>query len=59
MKTILYLNGKRTTQRAAAEQISADYLARLIKAATAQFWEDPLVENTFLVPGGMLTIRFD
>jgi hypothetical protein len=59
MKNLLYLNGKHITQKAAALQIGVAYLERLIHAATAQFWDDPLVENDFMVPGGILTIRFE
>ena len=59
MKNLLYLNGKRITKKAAASQIGEATLERLIRAATAQFWEDPLVENDFMVHGGILTIRFE
>ena len=59
MKNLLYLNGKRITKKAAAAQIGEATLERLIRAATAQFWEDPLVENDFMVHGGILTIRFE
>jgi len=59
MKNLLYLNGKRITKKAAASQIGEAHLERLIKAATAQFWDDPLVENDFMVPGGILTICFE
>ena len=59
MRNLLYINGKRITKKAAASQIGEATLERLIRAATAQFWEDPLVENDFMVPGGMLTIRFE
>ena len=59
MRNLLYINGKRITKKAAASQIGEATLERLIRAATAQFWEDPLVENDFMVPGGILTIRFE
>ena len=59
MRNLLYINGKRITKKAAASQIGAATLERLIRAATAQFWEDPLVENDFMAPGGILTIRFE
>ena len=59
MKNLLYLNGKHITKKAAVSQIGEAYLERLIRAATAQFWDDPLVENDFMVPGGILTIRFE
>ena len=59
MRNLLYINGKRITKKAAASQIGEATLERLIRAATPQFWEDPLVENDFMVPGGILTIRFE
>ena len=59
MRNLLYINGKRVTKRAVASQIGEATLERLIRAAKAQFWEDPLVENDFMVPGGILTIRFE
>ena len=59
MMNLLFINGKRVTKKAAASQIGEATLERLIRAATAQFWEDPLVENDFMVPGGILTIHFE
>ena len=59
MMNLLFINGKRVTKKAAALQIGEATLERLIRAATAQFWEDPLVENDFMVPGGILTIHFE
>ena len=59
MKTLLYLNGKPTTKKAVSTQIGEATLERLIRAATAQFWDDPLVDNDFMVTGGILTIRFE
>ena len=59
MRNLLFINGKRVTKKAAASQIGEATLERLIRAATAQFWEDPLVENDFMEPGGILTIRFE
>jgi len=58
MKTLLYLNGKKTTRKALLERIPESTLDRLINAAQNQFWDDPLVENDFMVPGGILTIKF-
>ena len=59
MRNLLYINGKRITKKAAASQIGEATLELLIRAATPQFWEDPLVENDFMAPGGILTIRFE
>ncbi len=58
MKTLLYLNGKKTTRKALLERMPESTLERLIRAAKEQFWEDPLVQNDFMVSGGILTIKF-
>ena len=59
MRTLLYLNGRKTTRKALLERIPESTLERLINAAKTQFRDDPLVENDFMVPGGILTIRFE
>ncbi len=59
MKTTLYLNGKKVTRKQIVELIGKDSLDRRIKDATETFREDPLIENDFMVPGGILTIRFE
>lgn len=59
MKTILYLNGKQTTRKQITELIGKDRLDKHIKDATETYREDPLIENDFMVPGGILTIRFE
>lgn len=58
MKTILYLNGKRTTRKAIIALIGEERLDRYIRAATREYWENPTALNDFMVPGGMLLIRF-
>lgn len=58
MKTLFYLNGKKITRKAALELVPESTLERYIEAARHQYWEDPLVENSFMVHGGLMTIRF-
>ena len=58
MKTLFYLNGKKITRKAALELVPESTLDRYIEAARHQYWEDPLVENSFMVHGGLMTIKF-
>lgn len=59
MKTKFYLNGKKTTRKAAQEQLGADRLARMLKVAKETFMTDPLTQNDFFIGNGMLTIAFE
>ena len=59
MKVTLYLNGKKTTRKHMIELIGESRLDRYIRESEREYWEGPLVENDYMVPGGMLTIRFD
>ena len=58
MKTLFYLNGKKITRKAALELVPESMLDRYIEVAKHQYWEDPLVENSFMVHGGLMTIKF-
>ena len=44
--------------REALELVPESTLDRYIEAARHQYWEDPLVENSFMVHGGLMTIKF-
>ena len=59
MKTSLFFNGKKTTQKAMRELIGEARLERYIDSAKQAFREDPLEQNDFMVPGGMLMICFE
>lgn len=59
MKTLLFINGKKVTRKKVAELIGEERLERYIRQSKAEFFSDPLVENDYMVPGGMLTIRFE
>ena len=59
MKTILLLNGKKTTRKEVLERLPETTPNRLIKDAKESFKEEPDAENEFMVPGGVLTISFE
>ena len=59
MKTKFYLDGKKTTRKAVTERLGADRLARRLEEAREVFREDPLIENSFFIGNGMLTIAFE
>ena len=59
MKTTLYLNGKKTTRKNIIALIGETRLDRYIRESEREYWDDPLVVNDYMVPGGTLTIRFD
>lgn len=59
MKTIFYLDGKKTTRKAIKERVGEERLARMLKEAKETCKEDPLIENDFFIGCGMLTIAFD
>ena len=59
MKTTLYLNGKKTTRKNIIALIGETRLDRYIRESEHEYWDDPLVVNDYMVPGGTLTIRFD
>ncbi len=59
MKTIFYLNGKRTTRKAVKELIGEERLKNMLKEAKETFFEDPLIQNSFFIGGNrILTIEF-
>ena len=59
MKTIFYLDGKKTTRKAVKELVGEERLKRMLKEAKETFREDPLVENDFFLGRQMLTIEFN
>lgn len=58
MTTKFYLNGKKTTRKAVKEQVGEERLKRMLAEAKETFMEDPLIENSFFIGNGMLTIEF-
>ena len=60
MKTKFYLNGKKTTKKAAIETVGDGRLEEMIKESKEIFMEDPYVQNSYMVGAGgkTLTIEF-
>ena len=58
MKTIFYLDGKKTTRKAAKELIGEERLGRMLREARETFMEDPEIQNDFFLGRQMLTIEF-
>ena len=59
MKTIYYIEGKKTTKKALTEKLGAGRLKRMTEEAKEGFRCDPLEEQSFyLGREGMLTIEF-
>lgn len=58
MKTNFYFNGRKATRKEAEQIVGKERLANMIEVAKADFMEDPLIENSFMAPGGIITIEF-
>ena len=58
MKTIFYLDGKKTTRKAVKEMIGEERLGRMLREARETFMEDPEIQNDFFLGRQMLTIEF-
>ncbi|MGF0020604.1 hypothetical protein [Acidaminococcus fermentans] len=58
MRTIITLDGKKISKKAACEQFGKEDMERKIKEAKQIFREDPWVENSWWMGKGMLTISF-
>lgn len=60
MKTIYYLNGRKTTGKAMKELLGKERLKRMTAEATEGFKADPLEgQSFFLGRMGTLTIEFE
>lgn len=57
-KTVFYYNDKKISAAKAKEIAGPDRLKRLVADAKEQYSEDPYVQNSYMVSGGMLTIEF-
>ncbi len=57
MKTKFYLKGKKITQKAAKEILGSRFDATM-KDAKETYREDPNIEISYMVSGGILTIEF-
>ena len=49
----------KVTRKKVAELIGEERIERYIRQSRDEFLSDPLVENDYMVPGGILTIRFE
>lgn len=58
MKTIFYINGKKTTRKAVEEMVGEQSLKQMLSDAKETFLEDPFIQNDFFIGSGMLTIEF-
>ena len=58
MKTIFYLDGKKTTRKAIKERLGEERMSRMLKEAKEAHQGDPLIQNDFFIGNGMLTIAF-
>ena len=58
MRTVITLDGKKISKKAACEQFGREDMERKIKEAKKTFMEDPWVENSWWMGKGMLTISF-
>ena len=54
----LYINGRETSYNEVEKLVGEKRLVQMIEEAKEQLMEDPMVENEFMIPGGMLTVRF-
>ena len=59
MNKLIFINGKKVTKKKFAELIGEERIERYIRQSRDEFLSDPLVENDYMVPGGILTIRFE
>ncbi|MDY6334072.1 MAG: hypothetical protein SPL56_04650 [Lachnospiraceae bacterium] len=58
MRTIITLNGKRISKKAAYEIFGKEEIDRKLREAKQSFIEDPLEEISWWVGTGMLEISF-
>lgn len=58
MRTIIELNGKKISKKAASEKFGKEEMDRMICEAKEAFAEDPLEETSWWMDEGMLSITF-
>jgi hypothetical protein len=59
MKTVFYIDGRKTTRKAVKEMVGEERLKRMLAEAREDFLEDPGIETDYhLGCYGMLSIRF-
>ncbi|HJI42664.1 MAG TPA: hypothetical protein OIL83_05190 [Veillonellaceae bacterium] len=58
MRTIIELNGRKISKKAASEKFRKEEMDRMIREAKEAFAEDPLEETSWWMGEGMLSITF-
>ena len=58
MKTVFYIDGKKTTRKAVKELVGEERLNKMVEDAKETFFEDPMIQNDFFLGKQMLTIEF-
>ena len=58
MRVKIKLNGKTITHKKAKEILGEERFERYRFYAEAGFWDDPLVQQDFFTPKGMMTFVF-
>lgn len=58
MKTIIELDGRKISKKAASEKFGKEEMDRMIREAKKAFAEDPLEETSWWMGEGMLSITF-
>jgi len=58
MRTIITLDGKKISKKAACEMFGKDDMDKRIREAKEVFFEDPNEESSWWMGSGMLTIEF-
>lgn len=58
MRTIIELNGKKISKKAASEKFGKEEMDRMIREAKEAFAKDPLEEISWWMGVGMLSITF-
>ena len=58
MRTIIELDGRKISKKAASEKFRKEEMDRMIREAKKAFAEDPLEETSWWMGEGMLSITF-
>ena len=59
MKTKFYIDGKKVTRKAVLAAVGEKRFKKILEEAKEVFLEDPLIDNSFWIGKGILTIIFD
>lgn len=59
MKTVLFLNGKKTTRKKLVERFGKERVNRWVEESKETFMEDPLIANDWWVGSEIVTVNFE